>query len=224
MERVNTCYAGLKNGSIVELNAGSQGNVVQTFEPFNPCPIVSMKYVPKSSTGNSMSGLFCTGLSTTCFYEFDERENLRQTHALPFDGKFLPGHFDVDSSYGLVSCRPSPKHNNRIAHNLIEFSKPDGYVSACIVRSFEGGTQSLQLAKSKVIMDRSSIERNAFVFGADEQAKGVMIWETKTGKKVQELKLPTPVLDMEVLESSTEKIRIALLGDKTISVFERTVN
>jgi len=77
------------------------------------------------------------------------------------------------------------------------------------------------LARSKIINDPSSIEQNAFVFGANEETKGVIVWETKTGNMLQQIQLNSPVIDVGLISSTDDKIAVALLTEKGLSFWEK---
>jgi WD40 repeat protein len=224
-DRSTSCYVGLNNGTIVECDIRKPNAIVQTLPAFDPKPIASMQYVPvKNGRSNRpFTGLFCTSLSSTCFYELAQN-NFPVTHALPFDGNFLPGHYEPELGYGLVSCRPSVKNNNHVTHQVVEFEmNSDDEVTAIIKRSFEGGCQAPTMSKSKIVADYSSVEENAFVFGADPFSKGVAIWDLNSGHRKQTIKIqPDNVLDMEVIYSTEEKVRVAILTDKFIHIVDRS--
>ncbi|KAI1289980.1 E3 ubiquitin-protein ligase RFWD3 [Halotydeus destructor] len=229
-ERTDSFYVGLRNGSVVEWDLRMPSEPVLTMAPFNPTPMISLQYVPTKSSSpshSSFSGLLCNGLSSTCFYKFDPSDpTFYQTHSLPFEGRFLPGAYDVESGYGLVACRPSPKNNNRLTHSLIELieSETDD-ITANIVRSYQGGSQSVTLSKSKIVSDPlSPLDRNVFVFAADESANGAIVWESKSGKMLQNIRLPSPVLDIELLDRTDDRIVVSMLTDRNVCFFERRTN
>lgn len=104
---------------------------------------------------------------------------------------------------------------------LINFVKTEDSVTASIAKRFDGGSVSSILARSKIVHDPTTIERNVWVMGADEAAKGVLVWDSMSGQRLQSMRLPSPCLDIEVIESNTERVRVAVLTDKHVSIFER---
>lgn len=106
---------------------------------------------------------------------------------------------------------------------LIEFAKVDDSLTAQIVRSYEGGTLSVLITKSKVYADPNAVERKALIFGADEAAKGTIVWDSTSSQQRQVLKaVGSAVVDMELLQANEETFTVAMLTDKKVLVFEKS--
>lgn len=121
-ENSNSCYVGLKNGTISEYDIRYNHGSVRSFGAVDYCPLISVQYIQPQDRKLPF-GLLSTSLQKCSFYELNPSGALQQNEMIPIEGRFLPSHYDPESGYSLVSCRPSAKHTN-ITH------------SVCIIHAF----------------------------------------------------------------------------------------
>ena len=107
---------------------------------------------------------------------------------------------------------------------LVEISsKFEKDVDVQVVKQFFGGKESLHMTRSRVFLDKSSIEeRKAIVFGSDESAGGVIVFDGKPVQRTQVIKSQSPVLDLELVESDEQKMSIAILTEESLSLWTKT--
>ena len=115
--KTSSCYVGLKDGTIIEYDVRYNNSPLKVLPAFDRLPLISIQYVKPRESANDFSGIHCTSLSSTCFYELSHDREIVKPHSLPFEGKFLPGYYDNESGYALISTRPSTKSAN-VTHNV----------------------------------------------------------------------------------------------------------
>ena len=221
------CFVGLNSGDIQGFDTRNPSLPTHIFDGIAPNPLISVQFVSKghSITGSqeeSFTGLLCNNLTTCFFYEISESGDLLSQHTLPLDGKFLPAHYDQKSGYGLISIRPSKLKQTRLQHNVIQLKKHEsGGISSEIVQEFHGGAASECLSKSKVFMNPFSFNSKPYVFAADEQNGGILLYDTDSRNIKQVIKNTDKIMDIGLVSSTADKMQIAALTEKGITFYDK---
>ena len=129
--RPDTCFVGFKNGTIAEYDMRFCNQpAVRTFGDENYCPIISVQYIQPTDKQLPF-GLLTTSLQRCSFYELNAAGALAKKEIVPIGGRFLPSHYDAESGYALVSCRPSNKHAT-VTHS-VSTRTPVGFFNGFIL-------------------------------------------------------------------------------------------
>lgn len=93
-----------------------------------------------------------------------------------------------------------------------------------VVKQLYGGNQSLHMTRSRIFQDKFSFDdRNALVFGTDESAGGVIIYDVKSSRRIQVIKSPTPVLDLDLVKSDHQNMTVATLTEDNLTLYTKRV-
>lgn len=227
------CFVGLGNGSIFAYDIRQPSNPTHEFDGLASNALVSVQFVNRGSDMNnsqtqSFSGLLCNSLTTCFFYEISDVGDIKSKQILPLEGKFLPAHYDQKSGYGLISMRPSEKQKQKcLQHHVVQLNKVQGSgIVPDIVQTFPGGSKSDCLSKSKLFTNPSSFNQKPYVFAADEQNCGIMLYDVTGRKVIQVIKNTTSpsnnIMDIGLVSSSADRMQIAALTEKDITFYDKT--
>lgn len=229
----NGCFVGLNSGDILVYDIRNASVPTHQFDGIASNPLISVQFVSKEyssgcSDANSQddsifNGLLCNSLSTCFFVEIGESGDIMSKQSLPFEGRFLPSHYDQKSGYGLISIRPSEKQKQlNVQHHVIQLKKdPNTGISSEVVQKFGAGALSECLSKSKVFMNPSSFDRQPYVFAADEQNGGILLYDLNGRRMKQVIKNSDKIMDIGLVSAMPDKMRVAALTDRGITFYEK---
>jgi E3 ubiquitin-protein ligase RFWD3 len=225
-----SCFVGLNNGSVMRFDIRDSSAPTHIYNGLSGTPLISIHFLSKEGAGGldeSFSGLFCNSLNSGFFYEIDENSDLVSQQVMPVTGNFLPSHYDNESGFGLMSVRPTERyHITTVTHHVVQLKKERGTVTAEVAHKFTGGKKSDHLSKSKLFSNPSTFDQKPYVFAIDEQNTGIMLFDVTTGRMSQMIKSDminqtNAVMDIALVSSSSEKMRIAALTAKGILFYDK---
>ena len=104
----------------------------------------------------------------------------------------------------------------------MDLSFNENAFDASIVQYFEGGIQQIQLSRSRIFTHPSN-EDSLLVCAGDECSGGALIWDFSSNNRMQTIKSETPVLDISLIQSNSNKYFLTALTDKTLKVYKSVV-
>lgn len=222
----NYIYAGLSNGSVLVYDTRDTSTHVQELRPLrSSCPVVSLSYIPRSSTSSSFpcGGVIAGTLEGGCFWE-QNNDNTHTPHILPLEsGNCTHIQAEAESRHCLVTYRPG-RLNPSLRCVLMELSRTpqvDLQSSVCScspVQTFSAGSSCKLLTKNCVFRSPAG-GGGALVCAGDEATNSTMVWDAGTGALLQKMPADLPVLDICPFEANQSSF-LASLTEKMIKVYK----
>jgi hypothetical protein len=89
-----------------------------------------------------------------------------------------------------------------------------------VIESFEGGTQQIQLSRTRIFAHPSN-ENSSLICAGDESTKGALIWDLSSSACIQKLNTELPILDMSLVQSSSNnEYYMTALTEKSLKIYK----
>lgn len=196
----NCFYAGLRNGLVVKYDMRVTSEPVCKLPSTNRYePVVAMQHIPKGPScaeDRCPSGLLVSQFQMCSFFEKQTDTNFK-VHPLHMEGNCVSISYEQNTRHLLMSCRPSartPYMTHSICNLLFPMAE-EGSCSFNVVHVFNGGPTQVQLSRSCICLDPDDAA-NFWAVAGDESFKQVMVWDASSGKRIHQLPVTNPVLDV----------------------------
>ncbi|XP_035208093.1 E3 ubiquitin-protein ligase RFWD3-like isoform X2 [Stegodyphus dumicola] len=214
-------FAGLKSGGVYLFDIRVTSRYVHELPRCGTStPVVALQYLRKATSAtHNKCGPVVGKLSDGGFYEKVSGEGVGEYKVapLPCIGPFTSLSSENTSGHFLLSCRPSPKQP-RVTHTLCELTcDQSGDVSCNPVQTILGGTNQVQLSRSKLLCHPDKIS-SLLICAGDEDAQGALIWDGSCGDRLDHLRTESPVLDISGLKLN-HKTFLTALTDKNLRLY-----
>lgn len=229
----NTFYAGLRNGTVAQLDTRMPPKTVQILNlpvvGSSSSPVVRLQYVPrKYMKDKGFGGVLALQLTNCCFYE-NKNGGTFQAHPLSLKGNFTSLSLESSTGSALISSRPSPKQltikhmlgDLRVSDNMLPNAEENYYFYKFEpVNTVDGGPVQAQITRSQIFLDPNSLHAPLICAG-DEASQAALIWDASSGVCKEKLPADFPILDVTNFSSGTN-IFLSTLTKESIRFFKHT--
>ncbi|XP_037527807.1 E3 ubiquitin-protein ligase RFWD3 [Rhipicephalus sanguineus] len=197
----NCFYAGLRNGSVLKYDMRVTSEPVCKLPSTNRYePVVAMQHIPKGPScaeDRCPSGLLVSQFQMCSFFEKQADTDFK-VHPLHTEGNCISISYEHNTRHLLMSCRPSartPYMTHSICNMLFPMADEGSHCTFNVVHVFNGGPTQVQLSRSCICLDPDDAA-NFWAVAGDESYKQVMVWDASSGKRIHQLPVTNPVLDV----------------------------
>ncbi|XP_075528808.1 E3 ubiquitin-protein ligase rfwd3.S-like [Dermacentor variabilis] len=197
----NCFYVGLRNGAVLKYDIRVTSEPVCKLPSTNRYePVVAMQHIPKGPScaeDRSPSGLLVSQFQMCSFFE-KQADTEFKVHPLHVEGNCISISYEHNTRHLLMSCRPSartPYMTHSICNMLFPMADEGSQCAFNIVHVFNGGPTQVQLSRSCICLDPDDAA-NFWAVAGDESYKQVLVWDASSGKRIHQLPVTNPVLDV----------------------------
>lgn len=197
----NCFYAGLRNGSVLKYDIRVTSEAVCKLPSTNRYePVVAMQHIPKGPScaeDRCPSGLLVSQFQMCSFFE-KQTDTEFKVHPLHMEGNCISISYEHNTRHLLMSCRPSartPYMTHSICNMLFPMADEGSRCAFNVVHVFNGGPTQVQLSRSCICLDPDDAA-NFWAVAGDESYKQVLVWDASSGKRIHQLPVTNPVLDV----------------------------
>ncbi|XP_065305536.1 E3 ubiquitin-protein ligase rfwd3.S-like isoform X3 [Dermacentor albipictus] len=197
----NCFYVGLRNGSVLKHDIRVTSEPVCKLPSTNRYePVVAMQHIPKGPScaeDRSPSGLLVSQFQMCSFFE-KQADTEFKVHPLHMEGNCISISYEHNTRHLLMSCRPSartPYMTHSICNMLFPMADEGSHCAFNVVHVFNGGPTQVQLSRSCICLDPDDAA-NFWAVAGDESYKQVLVWDASSGKRIHQLPVTNPVLDV----------------------------
>lgn len=219
----NCFYAGLRNGSVLKYDMRVTSESVCKLPSTNRYePVVAMQHIPKGPScaeDRCPSGLLVSQFQMCSFFEKQTDTDFK-VHPLHMEGNCISISYEHNTRHLLMSCRPSartPYMTHSICNILFPMAEEGSHCAFNIVHVFNGGPTQVQLSRSCICLDPDDAA-NFWAVAGDESYKQVLVWDASSGKRIHQLPVTNPVLDVCPITTPLGW-GLAALAKNTISLY-----
>lgn len=219
----NCFYAGLRNGSVLKYDMRVTSESVCKLPSTNRYePVVAMQHIPKGPScaeDRCPSGLLVSQFQMCSFFEKQTDTDFK-VHPLHMEGNCISISYEHNTRHLLMSCRPSartPYMTHSICNILFPMAEEGSHCAFNIVHVFNGGPTQVQLSRSCICLDPDDTA-NFWAVAGDESYKQVLVWDASSGKRIHQLPVTNPVLDVCPITTPLGW-GLAALAKNTISLY-----
>ncbi|XP_077500102.1 E3 ubiquitin-protein ligase rfwd3.S-like [Amblyomma americanum] len=197
----NCFYVGLRNGSVFKYDMRVTSEAVCKLPTTNRYePVVAMQHIPKGPScaeDRCPSGLLVSQFQMCSFFE-KQLDNEFRVHPLHLEGNCISISYEHNTRHLLMSCRPTartPYMTHSICNLLFPMTDEGSRCAFNVVHVFNGGPTQVQLSRSCICLDPEDAA-NFWAVAGDESYKQVLVWDASSGKRIHQLPVTNPVLDV----------------------------
>ncbi|XP_050023745.2 E3 ubiquitin-protein ligase rfwd3.S-like [Dermacentor andersoni] len=197
----NCFYVGLRNGAVLKYDIRVTSEPVCKLPTTNRYePVVAMQHIPKGPScaeDRSPSGLLVSQFQMCSFFE-KQADTAFKVHPLHMEGNCISISYEHNTRHLLMSCRPSartPYMTHSICNMLFPMADEGSQCAFNVVHVFNGGPTQVQLSRSCICLDPDDAA-NFWAVAGDESYKQVLVWDASSGKRIHQLPVTNPVLDV----------------------------